>query len=225
VVVGGVLIVLGLLVLTAGITNLPAATTYTFSPAANVQNRDPGAPPWQFVVSSPVGVTPSPDVTVSVAANATVVAYLITVTPSGCPSLTGHCVVWSAEGSNPMGSLTNATDYPYAIWVVAPGPSAVHFRVGFQGSYQVATGVSFWEASVIIAAGAILIGIGGVATFLGIFLKGNPYAPKPQPSLEGLPPEGTAEPPAEKETTRDPGKEADGTGGTVDDPSQWDPRK
>jgi hypothetical protein len=31
-----------------------------------------------------------------------------------------------------------------------------------------------------LAAGLVLA-VGGVATFLGLFLKGNPYAPKPDP--------------------------------------------
>jgi hypothetical protein len=233
VIIGGTLIALGLLVLTVGVVNFPSTTPYSNSNADEVTDLGPNAP-WTIEVFAPVASSVSASLTVTITANATVTAYIVATQPSSdCPPATTTtprypCVVWGGgPGTQLLAPLQNATQYPYIIWVVDPGPHTVSFHVAYSEGFVLKGGLPLWQATVITAAGAVLTGIGGLATFLGLFLKGNPYtAPRELPPESG--PEGSdRDRPSEESSTDEPKKDGstEGEPEAEQDPSVWDPRK
>lgn len=230
--IGGTLAILGLLVLLVGIVNLPSSTTHSYSSAAEVSNLAPGAPAWTWVIPAP-SVNGGVTVVVNITANNSVDASLLTCVPSAAlPPSHSSCYIWGQNSTNPYATLTDVTNLPYLVWITAPGPDAVHFHVSFQVSYVLTTGVPLWQASVIIAAGALLIAFGGIAAFLGFYLKGNPYeAPPPEAPLHpgeaedaaaAVLPDEESPPPAEPAPSEEPAEEATTE---TQDPTVWDPRK
>ncbi|HEV2316837.1 MAG TPA: hypothetical protein VGV89_04600 [Thermoplasmata archaeon] len=100
---------------------------------------------------------------------------------------------WEARGS---------PAFPYRL--VAAGDGNVSGQVSVSTSSAIPEGGDSPALQLLVGtlAAALVVGVGGVATFLGLFLRANPYAPKVDPLprsadavAEVYPPSGEDEPP------------------------------
>ncbi len=100
-----------------------------------------------------------------------------------CPVGTGVCpqgpaiVSWSANLSGHW-SYSGSVPGQYLLTVTNVGSSALSFVATLTETYQVPTPSQVVPAWALIAIGGlVLLGIGGVAVFLGLFLPGDVYRP------------------------------------------------
>jgi hypothetical protein len=92
--------------------------------------------------------------------------------PALCP-VGSPLVKWNANQSGRwlyQGSLT----FPLVLSIANPGPSMTTLQGTLVELYP-AGGLPTWALLSIIAGGGILVGIGGLAIFLGLFLRGGIY--------------------------------------------------
>lgn len=143
---------------------------------------------------------------ISWTATATITAAIYRSAP--CASPPGLCPVgsplvrWPANQSGRWlfeGSLT----FPMVLSITNPGPSMTTLQGTLVELYPTG-GTPTWAFLSIITGGGILIGIGGLAVFLGLFLRGGVYR-------EAM----------RRGTARDP--DADGLEGFGDEPPYPDP--
>ncbi len=100
-----------------------------------------------------------------------------------------YCVV-----GNPLASWTGGMNGSWTesgssgdLYVVGLAPASNNTSVNFTAVFQETYRTSFLALAPLpfaltVAAGGVLIGIGGLATYLGLFLSGNPYR-QPPPDL------------------------------------------
>jgi hypothetical protein len=98
--------------------------------------------------------------------------------PSGGPELT-----WSNVTTG-KGTLSSPDSSAYLLRIVNPGNVSLRFSAGISVSFAPPAPVPVWAWWLIAGGGVVLLGIGGIALFLGLFLPGGVYSP------EGPPPEG-----------------------------------
>jgi hypothetical protein len=87
---------------------------------------------------------------------------------------------WNASASGSFRSGGTPT-YPYAIVASEPATSSgpVVVSVVASGAAEVPEHLSATQLGLTAVAAAIVVGIGGVALFLGLFLRADPYGPAP----------------------------------------------
>lgn len=95
---------------------------------------------------------------------------------------TGHlpptCLV--AGSSDPMSSadyVMNSPSLPYFVITNNPNNATASPTIDVESYYNSNLGSPLWEVITIMAGGSVLLAGGSLAIFLGLFLKGNPYAP------------------------------------------------
>lgn len=121
----------------------------------------------------------------------------VTLSPAN-PCGTGTCPVgppvlsWTRSTSgNGVVSSPNAS--VYLLVVTNPGGAPIKFSAMVTVSSTTGITVPTWASVVIIAGGVVLLGIGGVALFLGMFLPGGVYRDpgqrRPPQRHPSLPPE------------------------------------
>lgn len=188
VLIGGVLVVLGLLVVTVGLINLPSPThinasgplkiTYVAGSGDSVAN-----------LSAPVGISSG---TISVDFTTTggsLTLYLMSSSASCAqfnPPPGGSCVLASTSPCAASGTLSygGASSFPYVLDLVNCAKTASTISGGVLISGQSGSaGIPVWEITVLLGGGSVLAIIGGISAFLGVFLKGNVYGERPMPEI------------------------------------------
>lgn len=87
-------------------------------------------------------------------------------------------------------SSTNAS--AYLLQLTNPGNSSIRFSAVVSVSYHPGAPLPAWGWGLIALGGVTLLGIGGIAVFLGLFLPGGVYRDPPAMELRpppGIPPE------------------------------------
>ena len=108
------------------------------------------------------------------------------VCPTGPPVL-NWTLVESGKGSGASSSVSQ-----YLLKVMNPGDSPFRFSSVVSVNYNPGSPLPVWSLGLILLAGIILLAIGGIAVFLGLFLPGGVYEEPEEPSLgpfEPPPPE------------------------------------
>ena len=181
--IGAGLAILGLLVLVAGIINVPGtsvvdhSSSFVLTPLAGSSQNE--VVPIVSGAGSPLTLTFRSDLPVQV--------YLATC-PQGPPP-PPNCTV--ARTPAPLANGTFLVNGPLApdYYLSVANPYNHTASMGILVAYPLdePAGLPAWEATVIILAGAILTGVGALSFFLGSFLRGNPYPPPPPPRAAAPP--------------------------------------
>ncbi len=192
--IGAGLAVLGLLVLVAGVINVPGTEVIDHSSSFVLS---PGAGGSQNEVV-PILSGAAPPLTLSFHSSLPVQVYLATC-PQGPPPPV-NCTVERTQIPQTSGTfvVTGALPPTYYLSVSNPYNRSASMGVLISYSLDQQAGLSAWEATVIILAGALLTGVGGLSFFLGTFLRGNPYSP-PRPPMT----RGPSRPPTRSESWKD----------------------
>jgi hypothetical protein len=148
---------------------------------------------WVEVVSRPISTQSSVSISWTTTAPANV-----TLTPAApCSSVLGVCptgppvlnwtLVQSGKGTGASGNVSQ-----YLLEVRNPGASTIAFTGVVSVNYNPNPPLPVWSLGLILVAGIILLAIGGIAVFLGLFLPTGVYDEPEDPSLgpfEPPPPE------------------------------------
>lgn len=197
--VGVLLIVLGSTVVALGVLNLPGTAVITAAPHSYTTGLAPGD---AIVVPSevPSGAQGTGTLNVSFHASDRIEVWAQTcpasgcpasVTPPACPTATSTC---GTSGSIQLDITPSSNEYVFML-NLASGPVNLGWTI--TATFTKSTGLPAWECDVLFGAGGALAGIGAVASFLGLFLRGEVYA---RPAASPPP---TARPtPAEEEAAR-----------------------
>ena len=110
------------------------------------------------------------------------------VCPIGPPELN-----WTLSTSG-KGTVSSSNASAYILDVENPSNSTVRFTASVTVSYQPGPPISSWAWGLIALGGITLLGIGGIAVFLGLFLPGAVYSDLDESDLH-LPPSEPPEPP------------------------------
>ena len=195
---GGGLVALGLLVVGVGLLNLPQTNTILATQPIDfpLLLRDSNH---TEVLNPPIPALTGGTITVQAQSNGSLNLYLLS---GGCsiPNFNdpnGSCVLeiaYVTPGAAPTTlTLSPATSFPYVLDVVNRGTTTASVSGSVVIDAKQTTGLSLWEATVIMAAGGLLAAMGAIALFLGLFLGGGVYSNRTMP--EKLPPlEGEEEP-------------------------------
>jgi hypothetical protein len=107
---------------------------------------------------------------------------------AGCPNNTAGYVCpggpalktwWSDTG---VWSWTGSVSEPWLLIVVNPNSTAASYNSTLVESYPAMTAFgSGWNLFVLLIGSIVLIGIGALALFLGLFLRGGVYGPPREP--------------------------------------------
>lgn len=192
---GGGLLALGLLVVGVGLLNLPQTNTTTATQPidfplllANSNHTE--------VLNPPIPALSGGTITATIQSNGSLNVYLLS---GGCSVMdlnhpNGSCVLkftTVAPGASPTTLvLSPATTFPYVLDVVDRGTTTAGVSGALVIDAKQTVGLSIWEATVIMAAGALLASMGALSLFLGFFLGGGVYSgrhtmPEKLPPLEG----------------------------------------
>ncbi len=195
---GGGLLVLGLMVVSVGLLDFPQTTGTQASGPLSTFPIPAGGFRTQNLSPASQGVISGGTVDVQYSASGPVEAYLLRGT-GACQSIdyrnpSPSCIL-QFVGSKASGSLStgSATSFPYVVDLIDPGNVSLNGLGSFSVVSDVTQGIPLWQVMVILAAGGLLAVIGGIASFLGIYLQGDPYAatdgaaslPTPEPLPEG----------------------------------------
>lgn len=138
---------------------------------------------------SPSGSVPS-SITVSWSSNG---PANVTLTPAEpCPGPSGWCshgspiLAWTLVSSGKE-TTTATNSSAYILEVVNGGTVVLKFSAGVTVAYQPASPVPLWGWWLIAGGGIVLLGIGGIAIFLGLFLPGGVYSRGPTSSSGRVP--------------------------------------
>ncbi len=171
--IGAGLAVLGLLVLVAGVINVPGtdvidhSSSFVLSPLAGSSQNE--------IV--PVGSGAGSPLTLSFRSSLPVQVYLATCAQGPPPPV--NCTVARTPVPQQNGTFVVGGPLVPAYYLSVSNPYNRTASVGVLVEYPLdqTAGLSAWEATVIILAGALLTGVGALSFFLGTFLRGNPYSP------------------------------------------------
>jgi hypothetical protein len=175
--IGAGLAVLGLLVLVAGVINLPGTDVVDHSSAFALSPL-PGSSQNEVV---PILSGAGPPLTVTFHSNLPVQVYLATCPGGPPPPVT--CTVARTPYAEGNGTFLVGGPLAPGYYLSVSNPYNRTAGVGIMVTYPLdqPAGLPAWEATVIILAGSILTGVGALSFFLGTFLRGNPYRPRPPP--------------------------------------------
>lgn len=126
--------------------------------------------------------TQSGPATVTLSWTATAPADVSLVPATPCNSTSGYCPVgnyslnWTAAERG-KGTLTSVRAPGYLLMVHNPGGTTVSFSAAVSVTYGPASNVPTWTWGVIASGGIVLLVIGGIALFLGLFLAPGVYRP------------------------------------------------
>lgn len=130
----------------------------------------------------------------------------VTFTPAQtCDSLLGYCPVgapvfnWTLKTSG-QSTDSSASATAYILGVVNPNSGESRVSAVVSVTYNPGSPLPDWGWILIVAGGVILVAIGGIAVFLGLFLPGGVYQ-DPGQVMRGRPP--IFEPPEEPGSGRD----------------------
>jgi hypothetical protein len=201
VLIGAILAVIGLLVIVIALLSFGGAVsdTTTLSSSPFVVHTQ------EWIVQPIPGRNGSGGpLQVQVAATQPLNVYLSTCPPPSGARPPASCTV--ASTGEPQSSANLSTPgpltFPYYVTLENPSPY-LKSTVLFSGKYSyMVGGLPEWESLVLVAGGLILAVGGGLAFFLGIFLRGNPFRPPPGKAPQS-PGSGGSTPP-EHEPTREP---------------------
>ncbi len=191
--------VIGVVVAVVGAGVIAAVTIPVDSPpitetrSASLQNFTSGS--WQTNVFHVIAATSASESLVWNASGKMSVSLSVAVS---CPSPPGWC-----EQGKPLVNWTNHTlgswhakasaSALYVLAFLSDSPNgSVNFSAQFGETYRT-LGPALPEApyALAVGGGGVLLGIGGIATYLGLFLPGQPFAPgapgdpKLDPALAG----------------------------------------
>ncbi|MGA8605057.1 MAG: hypothetical protein WB788_08390 [Thermoplasmata archaeon] len=174
VVIGVVLVLLGAgLVLTLFILSGGSTTTAQFRP------QDPNLSPsssQDWIVPGPIGGSGSVSVSWTSTGPAGVALWPTTTctAPGGfCP--TGSPLInWTAAEQG-QGTVSSASGSAFLLIVTNSGNNDLRFSAVISVSYTPASPVPAWSWGLIAAGGIVLITIGGIALFLGLYLPTGVY--------------------------------------------------
>jgi hypothetical protein len=102
-------------------------------------------------------------------------------TAPGCSGNPTQCapgellVKWVPGSTAGAWSTSTSSGFPWLLQVRNAGPSTVHFFVTTTAVRAPVPATTGWAYDVFLVAGAALGGIGAVAMFLGLFLRGGVY--------------------------------------------------
>ena len=181
-IVGIVIAVVGAAVLSS-IFFLPSATTETRLGSVYVPQLGPGQSYTSLVEGTNVS---SGTLIVGWTATDNVSVQVYRTAPCSAPigvCATGPPVVRWASNVSGHWSTTEALSFPMIFAVTDPGQVMISLQGIVFETYQVG-GVPTWAVLALIAGGGVLVGIGGLAVFLGLFLRGGIY---PRPDLRDAP--------------------------------------
>jgi len=103
--------------------------------------------------------------------------------PSGVPVLS-----WAAVASG-KGTDTHVNSSSYVLAVMNPSQNSITFSGYVTVVFNAASPLPAWGWGVIAGGGIVLLGIGSVATFLGLFLPGGVYSDEDAGTPPVLPPD------------------------------------
>ena len=176
------LVVIGTLLLVLG---LAAIGVVALVPAGTHESRNAITIPTQFLAPNVTNYallpgTDTSDGTFSISWTATVPTYVRLYATAGCQTASPACASgapirsWTASLQGNW-SISGDLGFPYLIAWNSSGPGAGSW--GLTGLESVTTTLTtgFAQAVVIYLAGGALAAVGGVALFLGLFLRGGAY--------------------------------------------------
>jgi hypothetical protein len=186
VVLGSVVAILGggLIVTLFFLSGSPALTSQV-----SIQNLELLPATNSSSVIYPSGTVPS-SITVSWTSTA---PANVTLTPAvPCLSTAGWCpsgppILNFSLATSGKATTSHTNTSAYILEVVNGGSAVLKFSAGVSLSYQPASLVPLWGWWLIAGGGVVLLGIGGIAIFLGLFLPGGVYSQGPRSSAGRAP--------------------------------------
>jgi len=182
VILGSVITVIGAgLIVSLFVLSGGSVTTDQYS----IENPSiPGHTPWSQVV--PRVITTQSTVSVSWTTTAPANVSLTPAVP--CSSALGVCpsgpavLNWTGVDTG-KGTASSGSSSQFILQVSNPGSSSLRFSGVVSLSYNTGSPLPVWSLGLILVAGIILLAIGGIAVFLGLFLPGGVYDEPKEPTL------------------------------------------